>query len=180
MQKILIPLLIALTCHATFAASDAEKQAEDFTNLYTNTCIQHLTDLDKLREKLKDLPPVPKEAADIYLAQQEGGAWIVPHEPENYVIAIMKDKNYCAVFAHHIDAAEVEKRYLKTINQPPEGFTTVQREDEHKTVDGSKLHYLAHQWQLPDNSRKPTFMLTTTTDPDALMQAYISVAIAND
>ena len=131
MQKILLTLLAALACHSALA----DKQAEDFTNLYTNTCIQHLTKLDKLREKLKDLPPVPKEAADIYLAGQKGGAWIVPHDPENYVIAIMKDKNYCAAFAHHIDAAAVEKHYLKTINAAPEGFTTVQREDEHKTVD---------------------------------------------
>ena len=78
MQKILLTLLAALACHSALA----DKQAEDFTNLYTNTCIQHLTDLDKLREKLKDLPPVPKEAADIYLAGQKGGAWIVPHDHE--------------------------------------------------------------------------------------------------
>ena len=180
MSKTLLPLLAALACHNVFAAGDAEKQAEDFTNLYTNTCIQHLTDLDKLREKLKDLPPVPPENASAYLAGQKGGAWIVPHEPENFVIAVMDEQNYCAVFAHHIDAAAVEKRYLKTINAAPEGFTTVQREDEHKTVDGSKLHYLAHQWQLPDTPRKPTFMLTTTSDPDAPMQAYISVSIVKD
>ena len=44
MPKILLSLLIAFVCHAALAANDAEKQAEDFTNLYTNTCIQHLAD----------------------------------------------------------------------------------------------------------------------------------------
>ena len=32
MRKTLLPLLAALACHNVFAAGDAEKQAEDFTN----------------------------------------------------------------------------------------------------------------------------------------------------
>ena len=180
MQKILSPLLIALTCHATFAASDAEKQAEDFTNLYTNTCIEHLTDLDKLREQLKDLPTLQADKAALFLAKEKGTAWIVPHQPEPFIIALMDNKDYCAAFAHRADAAQVEKRYLEVVNHAPKEFTVVKSEDETETVDGSKSHKLSYQWQLPDNPRKPTFILTTSTDPKAGLQAYIITATVTD
>ena len=180
MPKILIPLLIALTCHATFAASDAEKQAEDFTNLYINTCITHLADLDKLREQLKDLQTLPADKAELFLAKEKGTAWIVPHPQGPFIIALMDNKDFCAVFAHRADAAQVEKQYLDAMNRAPKEFTVVKSEDETETVDGSESHKLSYQWQLPDNPRKPTFILTTSTDPKAGLQAYIIIATVTD
>ena len=180
MQKILIPLLATLTCHATFAASDAEKQAEDFTNLYINTCITHLADLDKLREQLKDLQTLPADKAALFLAKEKGTAWIVPHPQGPFIIALMDNKDFCAAFAHRADAAQVEKQYLDAMNRAPKEFTVVKDQDESQTTNGIKSHTLAYQWQQPGNPRKPTFMLTTSTDPKAGLQAYIIIATVTD
>lgn len=180
MPKILLSLLIAFVCHAALAANDAEKQAEDFTNLYNNTCIQYLADLDKLREKLKDLPTLPAEKAALFLAKEKGTAWIVPHQPEPFIIVLMDNRDYCAAFAHRADAAQVEKRYLDVVNHAPKEFTVVKNKDEVETVDGSESHTLSYQWQLPNNPRKPTFMLTTSNDSEAGLQAYIIIAVVTD
>ena len=180
MRKTLLPLLAALACHPALTASDAEKQAEDFTNLYINTCITHLADLDKLREQLKDLQTLPADKAALFLAKEKGTAWIVPHPQEPFIIALMDNKDFCAVFAHRADAAQVEKQYLEVVNRAPKEFTVVKNKDEAETVDGSESHTLSYQWQLPDNPRKPTFILTTSTDPKAGLQAYIIIATVTD
>ena len=123
MRKTLLPLLAVLACQTALAASDGQKQADDFTKLYSSTCFAYLPELDKLTEKLADFPPVPAEDAQNFLRGYNGKAWIVPHEPENYVIAVMPEHEHCALYAYHADAARVEKQYLDFVKKPPEGFT---------------------------------------------------------
>ena len=99
MRKTLLPLLAVLACQTALAASDGQKQADDFTKLYSSTCFAYLPELDKLTEKLADFPPVPEEDAQNFLRGYNGKAWIVPHEPENYVIAVMPEHEHCALYA---------------------------------------------------------------------------------
>jgi len=75
------------------------------------------------------------------------------------------------------DAARVEKQYLDFVKKPPEGFTAEPYEDTHDTIDGIKTHTITYQWKASDSEDKPTFMLTTSTDPQSKIQAMISVAI---
>ena len=123
MRQTFLPLLAVLACQTALAASDGQKQADDFTKLYSSTCFAYLPELDKLTEKLADFPPVPEEDAQNFLRGYNGKAWIVPHEPENYVIAVMPEHEHCALYAYHADAARVEKQYLDFVKKPPEGFT---------------------------------------------------------
>jgi hypothetical protein len=101
----------------------------------------------------------------------------VPHEPENYVIAVMPEHEHCALYAYHADAARVEKQYLDFVKKTPEGFTAEPYEDRHDSTDGIKTHTITYQWKASDSEDKPTFMLTTSTDPQSSIQAMISVAI---
>ena len=117
MHKTLLPLLAVLACQTALAASDGQKQADDFTKLYSSTCFAYLPELDKLTEKLADFPPVPAEDAQNFLRGYNGKAWIVPHEPENYVIAVMPEHEHCALYAYHADAARVEKQYLDFVKK---------------------------------------------------------------
>src|SRR5262249_43923021 len=52
-----VVILIFLLCFISDAcrASEAENQANAFAKIYTSLCLQHLTNLDGLRAKLKDM-----------------------------------------------------------------------------------------------------------------------------
>ena len=156
MRQTFLPLLAVLACQTALAASDGQKQADDFTKLYSSTCFAYLPELDKLTEKLADFPPVPEEDAQNFL---------------------MPEHEHCALYAYHADAARVEKQYLDFVKKPPEGFTAELYEDTHDTIDGIKTHTITYQWKASDSEDKPTFMLTTSTDPQSSIQAMISVAI---
>ena len=75
MRKTLLPLLAVLACQTALAASDGQKQADDFTKLYSSTCFAYLPELDKLNEKLADFPPVPAEEAQYFLRGYNGKVW---------------------------------------------------------------------------------------------------------
>ena len=167
MKKISLILAAALTAH-TALADEAQKLAEDFTNLYLNTCVAYLGEFDELRQKLAEMPQLSEKEAETLL----GGL------PENHVIAVASGTNYCAVFARHTDIAAAEKAYLDFVNKPPQGFTVLKRED--KRSENNTVHDLSYQWQHKETPRRPSFSLTTSTDAEAPVQAMFSAAITKD
>ena len=177
MKKISLILAAALTAH-TAQADEAQKLAEDFTNLYLNTCVAYLGEFDELRQKLAEMPQLSEKEAETLLGGLKGGAWLIPHEPENHVIAVASVTNYCAVFARHTDIAAAEKAYLDFVNKPPQGFTVLKRED--KRSQNNTVHDLSYQWQHKETPRRPSFSLTTSTDAEAPVQAMFSAAITKD
>ena len=92
MKKISLILAAALTAH-TAQADEAQKLAEDFTNLYLNTCVAYLGEFDELRQKLAEMPQLSEKEAETLLGGLKGGAWLIPHEPENHVIAVASGTN---------------------------------------------------------------------------------------
>jgi hypothetical protein len=61
--------------------------------------LKTLQNLQGLRKKLKPVPTLPPDKAALFLTGNAGDAWPVPDKNGIFVLALLADKNLCAVYA---------------------------------------------------------------------------------
>jgi hypothetical protein len=164
-------------------AQTADLQTAAFLRIFRGTCMQHLANLDTLREKLKAAPSLPPEKAAYFLAplKMAGTAWPVPDPSGTFVLAIPTDKNLCAVFSRRLLASEASDTFIKMLQSPPEPLHYKLITDE-VTSDpkNGTVHRLGIQWSVEGASRKLSFILTTATGETAELQGLATASIGQD
>ena len=173
-----IPFLLAF--HAAYA-SDAENQASSFANIYTTTCLKHLTNLDVLRSKLKNAPKLPPEKAAYFLSGNAGDAWPVPDKFGTFVLALPSNKNICMVYARKADAATAEKLFTSLVAQAPSPLTSKQAINQTRQTTANGLaHKLSYEWSVPNAKNKMLFTITTSNYDAAQLQVLGSAAMVKN
>ncbi len=167
-------------CSLSFAstASESENQAKSFANIYASLCLKHMANLEGLRTKLEQMPKLPPEKANLFLAGSAGDAWSVPDKHGTFVLALPFQKNVCAVFAQRADAASTEKLFIQSVASAPSPLAAKKTADQqaHSAANGP-VHKLAYEWTAPKAVRKMHFMLTTATSHTAQIQAMATASV---
>ncbi|MEQ1791354.1 MAG: hypothetical protein ABL905_03520, partial [Nitrospiraceae bacterium] len=63
MRTLIVSLFLVVMGSNSCFAGVAEDQADGFANIYGSLCLKNITNLDRLRETLKDVPKLPPEQA---------------------------------------------------------------------------------------------------------------------
>ncbi len=159
-----------------FAAAD-DPQANSFINIYTSTCIKHLSNLDELRSKLHALPKLPPEKATAFLNGAPGNAWPVPDKFGTFVIAIPDNKNLCSVYARRLDSISAEERFAKIVSKSPAPLIARAVQDTRSsTQKNGQTHTVSYEWAVPNAQRKMLFTLTTANSESADIQGLATAA----
>lgn len=165
--------------NAVLAASQAELQADSFIKIYS-LCMTHAMDFKPLREKLKKVPMLESDKAQMLIGQAVD-AWQVPDKQGQFVLALAKDKDLCMVFALKADTERVKTLFSQVAGQPTPPFIVTQREGQSgpsRLANGRQL--LAYQWSLPDQPRKLLFMLSTAPASSQSVAAQATVSVGRD
>lgn len=167
----LLSLVVSTTCCA-------DAQADAFASIYVNICLKHLSDLDALRSKLKDLPSLPAEKASFFLQGKSGSAWPVPDKSGVFIVAIPDKKNFCAVYARRVSAEAAEQRFIRTTETAPAPLVSRKTGDERRqTPKNGPIRTVSYEWAVPQAPLRMLFTLTTATGEDADLQGLASAAI---
>lgn len=186
MYKYILPVVLTGLFSADVTlASEGQQQAESFANIYASTCIQHMTNLDELREKLQAAPQLPPEKTAHFLAGREGQAWPVPDRHGTYVLVLHNDKNFCAVHARRADTEAARELFVKLVAAPVamarSQIEVKQVTDEQRQTDANGLvKTIAYEWSTPGAPRKMLFMLSTASSDTAQLQVLGSVSITRE
>jgi hypothetical protein len=171
-----VAALIAMVFTCGFA--NANPQADSFANIYSSICLKHLMNLDALRAKLKDIPELPKEKANLFLQGMDGSAWPVPDKHGVFVVALPTGKNMCSVFAHRVDAQAAEEKFVQLVKDAPAPLVSrlVDSKSGPKTRDGD-TRTVSYSWGVPQAKRKMLFTLTTATGESANIQGLATASL---
>lgn len=163
------------------AATKGEVQASSFIRLYSSLCLKHVNNLEALRAKLTPMPKLPPEKAEHFLAGQAGDVWPVPDKSGTFVLALLKGKSFCAVYARRADTGAVEQKFSAVVASAPSPLVAKQVANEHaQTSANGQTHTVAYEWSVPDAHRKMLFTLTTASSAAAQIQAMGSAAIISE
>ena len=186
MHRYIFPVFLTGLFTADAAlASEGRKQAESFSNIYASTCLQHLSDLDELRDKLQAAPQLPPEKAAHFLAGREGQAWPVPDRHGTFVLTLQDGKNFCAVHARRADTEAVRELFVNlvanSVTDARSELEVKQVADEQRQTDSNgPVDTIAYEWSTPGASRKMLFMLSTAPSETAQLQVYGSASIIRE
>lgn len=181
MRTLIVSLFLVVMGSNSCFAGVAEDQADGFANIYGSLCLKNITNLDRLRETLKDVPKLPPEQAAHFLAGNQGDAWPVTDKSGTFVLALPSNKNICAVYARRSDAAKAEKLFVALVGHSPAPMVSrpVRDERAHTPANGP-THTISYEWALPNASRKMLFTITTATADDAQLQVLGSAAMTSN
>lgn len=171
-------ILPTLALLATASPVLANPQADSFASIYASTCLKHLTNLDVLRAKLKDVPELPPEKAKPFLQGAAGNAWPVPDPHGLFVVALTKGLNTCSVFARRVDAQTAEELFLKIVQEAPPPFVSRLAGDRRsQDARNGNTRTVSYEWSVPQAQRKMLFMLTTATADSAEVQGLATASM---
>lgn len=177
MRTCIVALFLVVLATNSCFAGEAEDQADGFANIYGSLCLKNITNLDRLRETLKDVPKLAPE----FLAGNQGDAWPVSDKTGTFVLALPSNKNICAVYARRADAAKAEKLFVALVGNSPAPLVSRPIRDEraHTPANGP-THTISYEWALPNAARKMLFTITTATSDDAQLQVLGSAAMTSN
>lgn len=178
MRTCIVSLFLTIVVCTSCFAGTAEDQADAFARIYASLCLKNITNLDSLREKLKDMPKLTPEQAAHFLAGNQGDAWPISDTTGTFVLALPRDKNICAVYARRADATKAEKLFVALVGNSPAPLVArpVRDERAHTPANGP-THTISYEWALPNAARKMLFSITTATSDDAQLQVLGSAAM---
>lgn len=160
------------------AVTLAESQAISFANMYASICLKNLTDLELLRGKLGQVPKLPHEKAENFLAGRAGDAWPVPDPYGTYVLALPTGKNLCLLYARRADTEAAKREFLRLVSGAPSPFVAKKVEDElRQTAANGQTQTITYEWSVPNLPRKLVFMLTIAPSETAQLQVLGSASI---
>lgn len=164
------------------APANADPNGEGFLNLYVELCVKRIGEIDAFRDKLlrDKVPKLQPDSAKMFLSGMEGDAWPVPYQGKmgNFVLVLPAQKNLCMLYARRTDTAAVERGFAEMVAKAPEPMIATRGPETHAvTASNGATRTVSTNWAPPGSERKMQFILTTTSAPDAQVQAFGSVAI---
>lgn len=184
-RQIFPVILTALLATDAALASEGQQQAESFASIYASTCVQHLNNLDALREQLQAAPQLPPEKAAHFLSGREGQAWPVPDKHGTFVLTLQDDKNFCAVHARRADTGVAKELFVNLVaNERLQARSQIEVKlvttEQRQTDANGLVETVAYEWIVPGAPRKMLFMLSTAASETAQVQVYGSASIIRD
>ena len=181
-MRSIVPVLTFAAIISTAAVVKAsDPQAESFARIYAGICLQHITNLEGLRTKLREAPPLPPDKAVLFLQGSPGIAYPVPDKigaGGTYVVALPSDKNMCLLFARRLNAAAVEDYFASLTKNPPRPYSFRFVSDERGTSPtNGPIRTIQYEWFADGALRKIIFTLTTATSEEAQLQGMASVVL---
>ncbi len=174
----IVTVMLCFVSSISAAATTAEDQANSFIRLYSTLCLKHVNNLEALRDKLRPMPKLPPEKAEHFLAGRAGDVWPVPDKSGTFVLALLKGKSFCAVYARRADTDAAEQRFSAIVATAPSPLVAKQVTNEHvQTSANGQTHTVSYEWSIPNAHRKMLFTLTTASSATAQIQALGSAAI---
>jgi hypothetical protein len=179
MSKIITALvLFFLSSHSSLATTASENQANSFANIYANTCLKYLNNLDALRTKLKPIPKLPPEKAALFLNEQMGDAWPIPDKYGTFVLSILSEKNFCAVYLRKADVEMIKKQFERLVAKAPAPLVTKMLKNEQiKTKKNDIAQRVSYEWFAPNAQQSMLFMLTTVASESADLQVLATASL---
>lgn len=162
--------IVILVASNICLAEDSQLQAESFAKTYASFCLKNITNLENLRNQLKDQPKLPPEKSSQFLSGHPGDVWPIPDKNGLFVLALPSDKNLCAVFAQKANATKAEELFKSLVAQAPTPLLSKLVSDYSKTSPNGKTHTIAYEWSIPNATKKMLFMITTATSENAQLQ----------
>jgi hypothetical protein len=183
MEELMLRLFVSLAAVLAVnlcLASEGDDQANSFAKIYASLCLQNLSNLEDLRQKLAPLPKLQTDKAALFLRGAPGDAWPVPDKHGTFVLALPSGKNLCAVYARRADVDIANTLFQKLVANAPAPFTSrmVMNEDK-QTVANGVTHTVSYEWSIPNGARKMLFTLTTAAAETAQLQVLGSAAIVS-
>lgn len=176
------PLLLLTLLLIAFAAQ-ADERADFLHKVYLSFCMKHFDDYGALRRELiaQQLPRLPPQQARHFLPEQGGDAWPVPYQGQfgQYVLALAAGDRLCAVMARRSDAAATRQWFAELAAQAPAPLqaTRLEPQQVRTPLNGEALTQ-SWQWATEHAPRRLLLMLTTAEDPEAAIQAMVSLSLS--
>lgn len=176
------PALIILTLASTAAlANEGDDQANAFADIYASTCMKHLFQLDTLRTALKQVPALPPEKAEYFLAGNPGDAWAVPDKRGTFVLALPSNKNLCLLHGRRANTETAKTLFTRLVANPPAPLTAKRVKDEQSmTGANGPARTISYEWSVPNAARKMLFTLTIAPSDSAQLQVLGSAAVVGE
>ena len=176
---ITVILMLSLASNSCFA-DEAEDQANSFASIYASLCLKNLTNLGALREQLKQVPALPQEKAEHFLAGNIGDAWPVPDKNGVFVLALPRDKPICLVYGRRANSEVARKLFTDLVTNAPSPLTTKQVLNEKaQTTANGETQTVSYEWSVPNAPKNLLFTLTTAASETADIQVLGSAAIVS-
>ena len=143
--------------------------------------MKHLTNLEELRTKLKDMPKLPPEKASHFCPTTTGDARPVPNKYGTFVLAIPSNLKTCMVYALRADSVKTEKLFTDMVSNAPAPLISRLAKDENgQTSTNGPTHTVSYEWSVTNAALKMLFTLTTASSDTAQLQALASASIIKD
>jgi hypothetical protein len=180
-RRLITTLLIFTLSNTRCFANEGKNQADSFANIYSSFCLKHISNLDVIRTKLKPVPTLPPEKAAHFLLGKQGDAWPVPDKYGIFVLAIPKEKNFCAIFARRANTDEAKKLFLELVAIAPSPFVAklVSTKSNQTSANGI-TQTIFYEWTYPNQKRKFLFALSTAPMEKAEIQVLGTVSMISD
>ncbi len=174
----LLPLLVLLSNPA-----QADERAAFLQKVYLSFCMKHFDDYGALRNELiaQQLPKLPPQQARHFLQERAGDAWPIPYQGQfgQYVLVLPEGNNLCAVMARRSDAAATRQWFTElAANAPTPLLTTKLSEQATQTPLSGDALTQSWQWATEHAPRRLLLTLTTAKNPEAAIQAMVSLGLS--
>ncbi len=153
-------------------------QAENFTPLFAETCMQHFYSEANVRDRLMSANATPLSQADaaFFLDEFPGKAWGLSIANIKYVIAFRDDK-ICTVFAQSAPVKAVHQNFETMLNDAPKPLIAKKISNPKYATNGGAIKTTALSWSEAAKPTEILFTLTTSTDSKANIHAMASMAV---
>jgi hypothetical protein len=177
-----VPVLPAARVLPRPARSNVDPNGDGFLNLYVELCVKRIGEIDAFHDKLlrEKVPRLQPDSAKAFLSGMDGDAWPVPYQGKmgNFVLVLPAQKNLCMLYARRTATAAVEQGFDAMVAKAPEPMIATRGPQTHAlTRANGETRTVSTSWAPPGSGRRMQFVLTTTSSPDAQVQAFGSVAI---
>ncbi|MGV6491232.1 NMCC_0638 family (lipo)protein [Stenotrophomonas rhizophila] len=151
-------------------------QADTFNQLFGTTCMTHLNSVDGLTAWMaaRNLAPLDDTVAQSFLHGTPGRAWAITLDGDQYAVS-RTDAGLCAVYARRMDGEQLQSRFAALVSKAPAPMTA--RQTPSPASSTATRRSVSYLWSWPDETTSGLlFTLTTSSDPDAPLQAMMSLA----
>ncbi|HDS1578839.1 hypothetical protein [uncultured Stenotrophomonas sp.] len=166
---------VVLAMLAPAGLARAADAATVFGGLFTDTCLAAFNDPGKVEAfmEARGLAALPDGIARNFLRGNSGKAWAIVLGEANYAVA-QTDEGLCSVFARQAQAEAVTAEFERLLKHIPAPVQVAELESGGPNRNGTRTR----SWGVnaPGSPNGVMFVLTTSTDPEASLQAMASMA----
>ena len=160
------------------ASAEAPPSPNNLTELYANTCMRYFHSQQTLREKMQKVGiAVPAENLSAFLQGRPGDAWYVDLHSGRYVVAL--HNTMCSVYARGIDPGPLHSQFVQLVGTAPSPLEAHEQHSPVRQVTDPSRRTTAYTWTRETDDSELMFLLTTTDDASATIQAMATMGVVN-